>query len=155
MPAPAIHDTFTLERRYPHSAEKLFRVLTEQPLRERWYSAGRNSFERFETDFRVGGHDHHIYRLGADTPFPGAEIVNDGRFEDILPGERFVLATTTIFAGKRISSALITHEIASDGAGCLLRLTHQAVFYEGADGPEMRRGGWDTLLDSLAGELDA
>jgi len=152
---PTIHDTFTLERRYRHSTDKLFRVLTEQDLRERWYSAGRNAFERFETDFRVGGRDHHVYRLGADTPFPGTEIVNEGRFEDIVPDERFVLATTTVFAGQRISSALITHEVENDGTGCILRLTHQAAFYEGADGPDMRRGGWETLLDALTGVLDA
>ncbi len=153
MSLPTVHDTFVLERRYPHSAEKLFRVLTEQALRERWYSAGRNAFARFETDFRVGGHDYHVYRMGADTPFPDAEIVNDGRFEDIVPGERFVLATSTIFMGKRISTALITHEIESDGGGALLRLTHQAAFYEGADGPDMRRGGWEVLLGTLADVL--
>lgn len=151
--AEIVHDSFTLERRYPHDREKSFRVLTETPLRERWYSAGRRAFKLFETDFRVGGRDHQVYLLGDDTPFPGAEIVNDGRFEDIVPGERFVLATSTLFMGKRISTALITHELADDGDGVTLRLTHQAVFYEGADGPEMRRGGWETLLDALAGVL--
>ncbi len=147
--ADTIHDTFTLERRYPHSREKLFRVLTEQALRERWYSAGRNAFKVFETDFRIGGRDHHVYLLGDETPFPGGEIVNEGRFEDIVPGERFVLATSTIFMGKRISTALITHELTADGEEVVLRLTHQAAFYEGADGPEMRRGGWEVLLDTL------
>ena len=151
--ADTIHDTFTLERRYPYSREKLFRVLTEQALRERWYSHGRNPFKTFETDFRVGGRDYQIYLLGDDTPFPGAEIVNDGRFEDIVPGERFVLSTTAIFQGNRFSSALITHELSDDGDGVVLRLTHQAAFYEGADGPEMRRGGWEKLLDSLAETL--
>lgn len=153
--AETVHDTFTLERRYPHGRGKLYRVLTEEGLRERWYSQGRNPFKTFETDFRVGGRDHQIYLLGEDTPFPGAEIVNDGRFEDIVDGERFVLSTSTIFMGKRISSALITHELRDDGNGCILRLTHQAAFYEGADGPEMRRGGWEKLLDSLAETRDA
>lgn len=153
MSVPAIHDSFTLERRYPHSAEKLFRALTQLPYRERWYSAGRNAFTRFETDFTEGGRDYHIYPLGDDTPFPGAEIVNDGRFEDIVPGARFVLATSTIFMGKRISTALITHEVTADGDHSVLRLTHQAVFYEGADGPEMRKGGWEVLLDALNGTL--
>jgi uncharacterized protein YndB with AHSA1/START domain len=155
MSAPTIHDTFTLERRYPHSREKLFRALTEQALRERWYSVGRNPFKVFETDFRVGGRDFQIYLLDENTPFPGAEIVNEGRFEDIVPGERFVLATTSIFMGQRISTVLITHELDDDGDGSILRLTHQAAFYEGADGPEMRRGGWDKLLDSLTIALDS
>jgi len=29
------------------------------------------------------------------------------------------------------------------------------VFYEGADGPEMRRGGWEVLLTSLESALAA
>lgn len=153
--ADTAHDTFTIERRYPHGREKLFRVLSDQPLRERWYSQGRNPFKTFETDFRVGGRDYQVYLLGDDTPFPGAEIVNDGRFEDIVDGERFVLATSTTFMGKRISTALITHELREDGDGAILRLTHQAAFYEGADGPDMRRGGWETLLDSLGETLEA
>ncbi len=155
MTFSTLHDSFTLERRYPHGVDKLFAVLTQQPLRERWYAAGRNAFEAFVTDFRVGGRDHQLYRLGEDTPFPGTAIVNEGRFEDIVPGERFVLSTSTIFGGKRISCALITHEVAPEEDGCLLRLTHQAVFYEGADGPEMRRGGWETLLDTLGPALAA
>lgn len=155
MPSPTIHDTFTIERHYPHSRGKLFRVLTEPALRERWYSAGRNPFKIFQTDFTVGGLDFQVYLLGEDTPFPGGEIVNEGRFEDIVPGERFVLATSAVFMGKRISTALITHELSDDGDGSILRLTHQAVFYEGADGPEMRRGGWEKLLDSLGRTLDA
>lgn len=152
---PIIHDTFILERRYPHSAAKLFRALTEQPWREKWYSAGRNAFNLFETDFTIGGRDYHIYLMPADTPFPGAKIINDGRFEEIIPGESFVLATSTIFMGKRISTALITHEVAADGDASTLRLTHQAAFYEGADGPDMRKGGWDVLLDALNEVLEA
>jgi hypothetical protein len=35
-----------------------------------------------------------------------------------------------------------------------LRFTHQAAFYEGADGPAMRRGGWEKLLDALATTLE-
>ena len=40
----------------------------------------------------------------------------------------------------------------ADG-GTLLTLTHQCAFYDGADGPDMRRGGWETLLDVLARTL--
>ena len=31
----------------------------------------------------------------------------------------------------------------------LLVLTHQAVFFEGADGPKLRQAGWRALLDRL------
>jgi hypothetical protein len=37
--------------------------------------------------------------------------------------------------------------------GTDLIFTHQAVFFEGADGPQMREGGWRSLFDRLATEL--
>ena len=109
----------------------------------------------FDCDFRVGGIDRQRYALGADTPFPGTLLENEGRFEDIVEGERVVMTTTMTFGGKRISTALITFELADEGPGATrLVFTHQAAFYEGADGPEMRRAGWETMLDALAGSLE-
>jgi hypothetical protein len=32
--------------------------------------------------------------------------------------------------------------------------THQAAFFEGADGPQMREHGWRYLLDAVSGALD-
>jgi hypothetical protein len=37
--------------------------------------------------------------------------------------------------------------------GTDLIFTHQAVFFEGADGPEMREGGWRRLLEKPDAEL--
>jgi hypothetical protein len=44
-------------------------------------------------------------------------------------------------------------EIAPLGDKSEVLLTHQAVYFEGADGPSMRRMGWDFLLDMMASEL--
>jgi len=30
---------------------------------------------------------------------------------------------------------------------------HYLMFYEGADGPQMRKGGWEKLLDALGDAL--
>jgi uncharacterized protein YndB with AHSA1/START domain len=153
MPAPAVHDTFVIKRTYPHSPERLYAALSDPQIKARWYSAERTGVMRFELDFRVGGVERQHYTLGDDTPFPGAAIDNEGRIEDIVPGERIVLTSTTTFAEKRISSALITYEVAEADGGSRLTLTHQAVFYDGADGAEMRRQGWETLLDVLGRSL--
>jgi hypothetical protein len=56
---------------------------------------------------------------------------------------------------RRISSHLVTLEIVEENGATTLRLTHQAAFYEGADGPEMRKGGWEVLLSSLGEALAA
>jgi len=148
-----VHDTFVIERKFPHSRVQLYSALSEPELKARWYSAERTGAMQFEMDFRPGGVERQHYELGSDTPFPGAVIVNEGRIEDIRDGERIVVSSTTSFAGTRISTALITYDLADEGDGSKLTLTHQAAFYENADGPEMRRGGWEKLLDVLARSL--
>jgi len=153
MESSTVHDTFVIERSYPHSRERLYAALSNPAAKQRWYSAERPGVMRFEMDFRVGGAERQHYTLGSDTPYPGFAIKNEGQFEDIVPGGRIVLTSTTTFGGNRISTALITFELADEGSGSTLTLTHQAAFYEGADGPEMRRGGWDKLLDLLARSL--
>ena len=84
------------------------------------------------------------------TPIAGAILTNEGVIQAIVPGRRLVTATTMSMGDHRISSALITIELSPDGEGTKLICTHQAAFYEGADGPEMRKGGWVQLFDRLA-----
>ncbi|MBT2185469.1 SRPBCC family protein [Sphingobium nicotianae] len=148
------HDTFTIERRYPHSPEKVFAAISSPELKPKWFAVGRNASD-FSIDFRVGGREHQLFTMGDDTPFPGTIIENDGRYEDIVPNERIVHSSTMTLGGRRISSALITYEVAPAGDGARLRVTHQAVFYEGADGPDMRKHGWEVLVDNLSEVLDA
>ena len=51
---------------------------------------------------------------------------------------------------KAFSAALATFEFLPSETGTALIFTHQAAFFEGADGPEMREAGWRKLLDRLA-----
>jgi uncharacterized protein YndB with AHSA1/START domain len=54
----------------------------------------------------------------------------------------------------RISTTLVTIELRAAGdGGTTLTCTHQGVFYEGSDGPQMREGGWRALFERLAAEL--
>jgi hypothetical protein len=53
-------------------------------------------------------------------------------------------------AEKCISASLCTVELLPSDAGTDLIFTHQAAFFEGADGPEMREDGWRKLPGSLA-----
>jgi uncharacterized protein YndB with AHSA1/START domain len=145
-----VHDTFVLERSYAFPVERVFAYLSDPAKKRRWYAdAGSHNVDSFEMDFREGGAERSIYRLGETTPFPGVVMTNDGAFEDIVPNVRIVLATSMTFGGRRISTALITFELLGQDVETKLILTHQACFYEGADGPQMRKGGWVALLDSL------
>jgi len=153
MATSTVHDTFVIERSYPHSRERLYAVLSQPELKRRWHADTTMEPELSETDFRVGGTDRQRYVMRPDSPFPGHVLENEGRFEDIVEGERIVVSTSMTLGGRRISTALLTFELCDEGSGSVLSFTHQAVFYEGADGPEMRRGGWETILDALARSL--
>ena len=94
------------------------------------------------------------YRMGPSTPFPGAPLTNDGAFHNIVDGRRIVEAAHMSLNGNPISVSLLTFEFHDDGDGTRLVCTHQGVFFENADGPQMRKGGWEILLDRVAQALD-
>ena len=150
---PVIHDSFTLVRTFPHPRERVFAALSDPARKRGWHADITMEPELFESDFRVGGVDRQRYVLREDSPFPGVVLENEGRFEDIADGERIVVTTSMAFGGRRISTSLITFALSDEAGGCVLTFTHQAVFYDGADGPDMRRAGWDRLLDALARSL--
>jgi uncharacterized protein YndB with AHSA1/START domain len=148
---PVIHDTFVLERSYPSSPERVFTYFTDPAKKRRWFGESPgHDIEDFEIDFRIGGVERNRYRFKEVTPFAGVILSNEGVIQEIVPDRRVVTATTMTMGDRRISSALITIELAPEGEGTKLICTHQAAFYEGADGPEMRKGGWMQLFERLA-----
>lgn len=151
-----IHNTFVIERSYPASLERVFAAFSDAAKKRRWYAEGEShAVETFEMDFRVGGVERTAYRMNDKTPFPGVVLATEGSFQDIIPGRRVVIASTMTLGERRISSSLVTIELAATAQGCDLICTHQAVYFEGADGPQMREGGWRALFDRLATALAA
>ena len=149
-----IHDTFVIERIYPASIERVFAVLSEPAKKRRWFAEGEShAVECFEMDFREGGAERNRYRMNERTPFPGALLANEGIYQDIVPGRRVVLATSMTLGERRISSSLLTIELLEADGATVLILTHQGAFYEGSDGPKMRKGGWEQLLNRLGETL--
>ena len=145
-----IHDTFVLERRYARPLARVFALLGDPALKRLWYA---ETAETFDMDFREGGREYTLSRMGADTPFPGAALVSDAVYQHIIPERCVVLVQTMSLAERVISSALITFELLAEEGGTTLICTHQGAFYEGSGGPEMRRHGWDVLLGRLDREL--
>jgi uncharacterized protein YndB with AHSA1/START domain len=149
-----IHDTFVIERTFPAPIARVFAFLSDPAKKRRWYAgADGDAVESFEMDFREGGTERNRYRMSERTPFPGAVLANHGTYQDIVPGRRVVLATSMTLADRRISSSLITVELLESNGATEVILTHQGAFFEGSDGPEMRKGGWERLLDGLGRSL--
>ena len=155
MSGNVTHTTFVIERSYPANASRVFAALSDPEKKQRWFvdAEGLES-ESFEMDFRVGGFERSRFRLKAGTPLPeGTVCRNDTVYMDIVTDRRIVLAYSMMVGENRISSSLATFELVAAGPGTKLIFTEQAAFFEGADGPRVREGGWRDLLRRLGEEL--
>ena len=146
----SVHDTFSLERDYPRPPARVFAFLSTPEKKRRWYiDDDGTTVDSFEMEFEVGGWERTRYSFRKGTPVDGLPFANDVVFLDIVPDQRIVMAQTMAISGRPISVSLITCDLTPTSAGTHLTLTHQAVFFDGADGPPMRRQGWIGLLDRI------
>ncbi|MGH9746112.1 MAG: SRPBCC family protein [Candidatus Acidiferrales bacterium] len=149
-----VHGTFVIERNYPASVERVFAAFADASKKRRWFAEGEGSeMEEFEMDFRVGGNERTLRRFKPGTPFAGVTLVNESHYLDIVEKRRVVFAYTMTLGENRISASLATVEFLPQEKGSDLIFTDQGAYFEGADGPQMREGGWKKLLEGLAKEV--
>ncbi len=144
-----------IERHFAKPLEKVFAALADPAKKQRWYGVGPHERLLYEMDFRLGGVERARWRMDEKTPFPGVEMANDGVHLDIVPDKRVVIASTMAIAGRPMSASLCTFELAATQKGTSLIFTHQGAFFENSDGPDMRKAGWNDLLDKLGREVAA
>jgi uncharacterized protein YndB with AHSA1/START domain len=152
-----VHTTFTIERTYTAPPARVFAAFANQAKKQRWFAEGKGSeVLEFMMDFRVGGREFTRSRFQGGpegAPAKGTAIRNDTTYQDIVPERRIVFAYTMTVGDKRISASLATVELRPSGDGARLLFTEQGAFFEGADGPKRREGGWRDLLTRLDEEL--
>jgi len=147
------HSTFTIERSYSASPQRVFTAFADPAQKRRWFRES-HELDSFESDFRIGGIERTRSLLGPDTPFPGTMVTNDTVYQDIVSARRIVWAYTMTLGEQRISASLATVELSASGNGTRLLFTEQSAFFEGGDGPDMRKAGWTDLLGRLGKELE-
>ena len=81
-----VHSTFTLERRYPASVERVFEAWATPEARKRWMAQGAEHSQ----EFVVGG----LETVKALDP-QGRALTYEARYAEIVPNER-ILTTSTL-----------------------------------------------------------
>ena len=149
-----IHSTFVIERTYSATPERVFAAFSDPAKKRRWHVDGKgHETQAFAMDFRVGGFERSSYRLGDNTPFPGATITNQTLYQDIVPNRRIVIAYIMTLDERRFSASQATFELVPSEKGTDLIFTEQGAYFEGSDGPQLREQGWRQLLEQLAKDL--
>ena len=145
-----IHGAFHLERAYDATPEQVYRALSDQEAKGRWFfgPVGWRLIER-TMDFRVGGRERVKggFEGGVTTTF-------DAVYHDILPRERIVYAYEMHLDERKISVSLATLQIKSEGQRrTRLLVDEQGAFLDGYDDAGSRQRGTAELLDKLGASL--
>ncbi len=146
--------TFNVTRDYPHRIENVYQAFADEGTKRRWATA-RNAPENesFKLDFRIDGREFSAFRLPDAPHLPpevrGQRITNEAVYHDIVERERIVYSYRMTIGGACMSVSLVTIEFLATTSGTKLTFTEQGSYFDNADGPAMREGGWNDLLDGL------
>jgi len=143
-----LHATFTLERDYPVTPERVFAAWADPAAKSRWFAGSSDSHE---LDFRVGGHEINRATLGT-----GEGVTFASTYHDIVDGHRIVYSSTLSADDHGLATvSLTTVELTAGGEGTKLVLTEQGTYLDGQEDPSWRKQGTGDWLDKLDQEFEA
>ena len=146
-----IHAVFSLERTYDAPVERVFKALSDEAAKAKWFAGedGRWELIARRMDFKVGGREHVQGRWEG-----GVVSTFDAVYHDIVPNERIVYTYEMHLDDRKISVSLATMQMKSAGAGrTTLKVTEQGAFLDGYDDAGSREKGTGFLLDKLGESL--
>jgi len=147
----ATPDTITLQRTLPVKPARVFKAWSNREERMKWDFPGEDwVIAEIEQDFREDGIERT--RFG---PKENPNIEAYGRYQIIEPDRRIISAGTmrSLSEGEPSSATLMTLDLVADGEGTLLTLIDQSVYLGRGETAEMRKSGWETILDRLETHL--
>lgn len=143
----AMHSTFTTERHYPTSPERVFSAWQDPGIKARWF-AGPGAAHAM--DFRVGGTE-----TVQERPSGGKELRFTSTYQEIRPGE-LILYSSTMHRGHTLGTVSVTTvEFAPQDGGTRLVLTEHGVYLTDWERPSSREEGTAAWLDQLSAHLSS
>lgn len=146
-----VHDSFTIERVFNTAPATVYRALTDQAAKARWFGGG-DGWEVLERsmDVRPGGSERLKGRWAN-----GTVTLFDATYFDVMPDSRLVYAYDMYMNERKLSVSLATIELLTDGPGkTRLIVTEQGAFLDGYEDAGSREKGTGSLLDRLGASLD-
>jgi len=144
-----VHGTFTIERVYDASPERVFAAFSNREAKMKWF-AGPEAWvtHQRELDFRIGGRE---VLSGGNQGGPAHTF--DARYYDIVPNRRIVYAYDMYVGDKKLSVSLTTVEILPQGKSTRLIFTEQGAYLDGVEDGSEREAGTRQLLEKLGHSL--
>ena len=140
-----VHDSFTIERTYPASPERVFAAWATIEAKAHWFGSEEGlELAEHTLDFRVGGTERLSAKAGK------VQFDFDATYYDIVENERIVWSYDMHMDGRRMSVSVGTVEITPAPGGSKLVMTEQGAFLDGLDTNEQRAEGTRQFLDNLA-----
>jgi uncharacterized protein YndB with AHSA1/START domain len=145
-----VHATFHLKRTYDAPVARVWRALTDESAKQKWFGGSPGQWELLERqmDVRVGGRERLKGRWQA-----GVVSTFDAIYHDVIPNERLVYSYEMHLDDKKISVSLATMQLQAEGGKTTLMVTEQGAFLDGYDDAGSREHGTGYLLDALGASL--
>src|SRR5271156_1793291 len=145
------HATLHLERSYHAPVARVWKALTDEAAKEKWFGGTPGSWELLERhmDVRVGGREWLKGRWEG-----GMVSTFEAMYHDVIPNERLVYSYEMHLDDKKLSVSLATLQLKAAGGKTTLMVTEQGAFLDGYDDAGSREHGTGQLLDALGASLN-
>jgi uncharacterized protein YndB with AHSA1/START domain len=146
-----VHASFHLERTYEAPVARVWKALTDESAKQKWFSGTPGRWELLERhmDVRVGGSERVKGRWEG-----GVVSTFDAFYHDVIPNERLVYSYVMHLDDKKISVSLATMQLKPVGAKTTLKVSEQGAFLDGYDDAGSREQGTGHLLAALGKSLE-
>lgn len=147
-----VHASFDLKRTYDAAVARVWRALTDEAAKSKWFCGTPGQWELLERqmDVRPGGKERLKGRWES-----GVVSTFDAVYHDVIPNERLIYSYEMRLDDKKISVSLATLQLTAVDGKTTLSVTEQGAFLDGYDDAGSRERGTGHLLDALGTSLAA